>query len=196
MKSFKLLFLLYIQHGFHFVHSDISPNPNAYFVNDDKGVPQGPIYLKGSVRYAWEEDAEGFTVLTKGNRSYYYAQKNLTSGELFATSLPIRKKVNGVLMGLSPLSRGIARHERPSDKVQKQKCGEFCNKANDEGQGRELRKLISTIGTLKNLIVVFKFSDHTTRSVPSLADIITLMNHPGDGVNVAYDPLAPTGSVR
>jgi hypothetical protein len=44
--------------------------------------------------------------------------------------------------------------------------------------------------------VLFKFKDHTNRALPSADDIRKLMNHPGNGVTVAYDPVAPTGSVR
>ena len=179
---------------FSFVHSDISPNPNPFFVIDSNGVSQGPVYLKGSFKYSWEEDDEGFTVVPVGNRSYYYAKQDVTNGDLIATTLPIRKKVKNVLVGSSPLSLGIARHEQPSEKVKRQNCGVFCE--NGKGHGRDLRHLVSTTGTLKNLIVLFKFSDHTTRSLPSVSDIDVLMNHPGDGVNVAYNPLSPTGSVR
>ena len=177
-----------------FVRSNVSPNPNPYFVINEYGVTQGPIYLKGSFKYSWEEDDEGFTVLPAGNSSYYYAKQDAITGDLVVTSLPIRNKVKNVLTGTNPLSHGIAHHQQPSEKVKRQRCGEFCN--NVKGHDRELRNLVSATGTLKNLIVLFKFSDHTQRSLPSVSDIDVLMNHPGDGVNIAFDALAPTGSVR
>ena len=191
MKSFNLL--IFLLHGLTFVHS-IAPNPNPYFITSDYGVSQGPIYLRGNMISSWEEDDEGFTVMPTVNRTYHYAQQDAVSGELVVTALPIRKKINGVLVGSSPLALGITRHEQSSQVVQNQKCGDFCTTAN--GRGRELRNLVSTTGTLKNLIVLFKFSDHATRTLPSVSDISTIMNHPGDGVNIAYDALAPTGSVR
>jgi len=176
------------------VSGDISHNPNPYFVTDKNGVPQGQVVIQGSLKYAWEEDEEGFTVLPSINRTYYYAIQDSTTGDLVATSLPIRKKVNGVLVGKSPLSVGIKRREQPNDKVKKQKCGDFCN--DQKGHRRKLRNLVSTTGKLKNLMVLFKFSDHTSRSLPTVSEIMTLMNHPGDGVNIVHDKLAPTGSVR
>ena len=120
--------------------------------------------------------------------------KDTITGDLVATSLPVRKNVNGVLVGKSPLSLGITRREQPSDKVKKQKCRDFCN--DRKSHRRDLRNLISTTGTLKNLMVLFKFSDHTSRTLPTVSDITILMNHQGNGVTVAYDALAPTGSVR
>ena len=174
--------------------NSISPNPNPYFITSEHGTTQGPIYLKGSMKYSWEEDEEGFTIMPAGNRSYYYAQQDFTTGELIATNLPIRTKHKGTLLGSSPLSLGLARHEQPSENVKRQKCGDFCRQQKD--RGRELRNLVTATGTLQNLIVLFKFSDHTTRPLPSVSNIDILLNHPGDGVNVAYNSLAPTGSVR
>jgi hypothetical protein len=204
MKSSRIFFLL--TYLMALVRSDMSPNPNPYFVTNKYGVSQGPIYLKGGVKYAWEEDEQGFTVLSDVNntRSYYYATLNATTGDLVMTSYSIRKKVNGTLVGSSPSSLGISSHVQPSDNVKVQKCGDFCkknvqsNNNNDRnwGHSQKGRNLVSTTGTLKNLMVLFKFRDHTTRTVPSVSDINILVNHPGDGVNVPFHPLAPTGSVR
>jgi hypothetical protein len=191
MKSSRIIFLL--TYLMALARSDMSPNPNPYFVTNKNGVSQGPIYLRG-VKYAWEEDEEGFTVLQAGNRTYYYAVQDANTGELVMTNLPLRKKVNGILTGSSPLSLGIKHHEQLSDKVKKQKCGDFC--ADGKGTGRELRNLVATTGKLKNLMVLFMFSDHTSRTLPTTSDITALMNHEGDGVNIAYDKRAPTGSVR
>ena len=58
----------------------------------------------------------------------------------------------------------------------------------DNTQAR--RRTTITSGTLNNLVVPFKFSDHTTRSLPSTSDLNTLMN------NVGANSLCPTGSVR
>jgi hypothetical protein len=185
---FGLLYLPYM------VHADMSPNPLPYYVTDDDGVSQGPIFLKGSAKYAWEEDEDGFTVMSDGKRRYYYAHLNESSGDLVATRLPIRTKLNGTLVGLSPLDHGLERHERPHLDVRMHKCGDFCKEK--MGHGRELRKLVPTTGTLKNLIVLFRFSDHTSRVLPTAANITKLMNHAGNGVGIPFDPVAPTGSVR
>lgn len=192
IRPYKLIFLLALS----VVHSDISPSPNGYYVSNILGVTQGPIFVKGRVQYSWEEDEEGYTVLPIVNRSYFYATTDDTTGTLIPTSLPIRKKVNGTLVGTSPATLGIPPHVKPSNEVQQQLCGEFCSSLTAGPVGRDLPNPVSSMGVLKNLIVLFKFSDHANRPVPSPSDISTLMNHRGDGVNIAYDPLAPTGSVR
>jgi hypothetical protein len=194
MKSYIFSILL-ILNRLTCVHSDILPDSNPYFVDNVDNVPQGPIYLKGTVEYAWEEDEEGFTVLPDVNRSYYYAIRDISTGDIVATALRIRQKVNNELIGYSPSILGIIRSTIPDENFIKQKCGDFCNRFAG-GEDRKLRNLVSTKGTLKNLIVLFKFKDHTTRPLPSKSDINILMNHPGDGVNIAFDKFAPTGSVR
>ena len=89
-------------------------------------------------------------------------------------------------------------------------CGDFCsqpaqsgvgnsfldpssNKPNDRRLGapkhHQGRRRLQ--GTLKNLVVMFRFSDHTGRTMPSVSDIDTLMN------SQVNDPdITPTGSVR
>ena len=49
---------------------------------------------------------------------------------------------------------------------------------------------VPVLGNKKNLMIPFKFSDHTGRVVPSTADLTVLMN------NVGPNALCPTGSVR
>ena len=60
---------------------------------------------------------------------------------------------------------------------------------------RNQRKMITkreyTKGTMKNLVVLIRFSDHINRELPSSSDIGIIMNRIGGDRN-----LAPTGSVR
>ena len=59
-------------------------------------------------------------------------------------------------------------------------------------RGRELkkkRKLVATVGSLPNLVIPIRFSNHASRNLPTRDDLDILMNHRGP------HPLAPTGSV-
>ena len=53
------------------------------------------------------------------------------------------------------------------------------------------RKLMSNTNTLKNLVVLIRFADHTNRTLPSVQDYDVLLNGPGGEGTVA-----PSGSVN
>ena len=55
----------------------------------------------------------------------------------------------------------------------------------------QVRHLTGSSGTLRCLVVPFKFSDHTNRPLPTMSELQTMMGH--DGLHPKY---APTGSVR
>jgi hypothetical protein len=58
------------------------------------------------------------------------------------------------------------------------------------GSGQR-RRTTSTVGTLKNLVILIRFLDHKKRKVPSAGDINILMNS-----EEVDDVLAPTGSLK
>jgi len=49
--------------------------------------------------------------------------------------------------------------------------------------------LVATVGSLPNLVIPIRFSNHASRNLPTRDDLDILMNHRGP------HPLAPTGSV-
>jgi hypothetical protein len=79
---------------------------------------------------AREEDEEGYTVLPDPHRTYFYARQDVSTGELVATTLPIRPKVDGVLVGISPSQYGISPHEKESEEARLRKCGGICIRDN------------------------------------------------------------------
>lgn len=59
----------------------------------------------------------------------------------------------------------------------------------DEKLGR--RRLVGSVGVLKNLVVLVRFADHTTRCLPPQEDFDTLFNS-----DVAVAGTAPSGSIK
>lgn len=60
------------------------------------------------------------------------------------------------------------------------------------GDGPERhRRATSTVGTLKNLVILIRFRDHMKRKLPNIDDIDVLMNN-----EEIDDVLAPTGSLK
>lgn len=71
--------------------------------------------------------------------------------------------------------------------------GNSSRKLNDDSSknNNDDRRMAITQGVLKNLVIPFKFKDHTKRTLPSRSDLDILMNNEGPNSNVC-----PTGSVR
>ena len=56
---------------------------------------------------------------------------------------------------------------------------------------QQRRRATSTIGTLKNLVILIRFPDHSSRRLPSVDDVDVLMNN-----EEIDNVLAPTGSLK
>lgn len=193
----------------------ISANPNPYFEHDENGnLLPFPIYLHGDESFHWEEDEHGYTIIddpshkSRGRRKVY-ASVDPNTGDLISTGVPF-----GSLNLKTKLAK-LRKHAKPSKDARLAKCGKYCEKVgysynqtsstrynnvrgspksnthlnHKENVGR--RKLMSTSGTLKNLVVLIRFHDHQSRTLPSTADFHVLLNGPGGPGTVA-----PTGSVN
>ncbi len=159
-------------------------------------------------------DARGGTL-----KYYTYRDVNLKTGELFDTGLIVGKanpQSNNINKFAAAKSERIKKNnendknDKKSKKSKKSKKKgnkkskndirkhrtlrrrqgrEFVNIPDEEGQSN---RRVSTIasGTMKNLVVPFKFKDHASRDLPSRSDLDILMNNNGPA------PQCPTGSVR
>jgi M6 family metalloprotease-like protein len=132
------------------------------------------LRIRGDEHFNWMEDANGFTVVQQDGW-YHYAQLDV-SGVLVSSGLIVGRS-DPTAAGLSPRTlpgaavRSSSALALPADVV--------------------VSPDVAPLGTVKNLVVLVRFSNHTGRTQPSEADIDILMNAPGG------DPsLAPTGSVR
>ena len=154
------------------------PNPFEFIQPDGSRVT---LRLRGDEFYHWQEDTNGFTIVRQGNRFVYAtldAQQNLVPTVWQAGQVDPRT------VGLTP---GIL---LPPEK-------RLANQNNGKAPYRPWAKKgytrdIAAVGTVKNLVILCKFSDHTLGvHTRNQSDYDTLFN------KVGGDPaLAPTGSVK
>ena len=135
------------------------------------------LFVRGDEHYNWLEDANGFTVI---NRDKWYEYAELAAdGSLQST---------GLVVGLDdPASAGLEKGVKASPGF-RQKSSKYVP---PEGgpNGPALR--VPPLGTVKNLVVMFRFSNHVGRTLPSASDMDVLFNNVG-----GHPSLAPTGSVK
>lgn len=144
------------------------------------------LHIRGDEYIHWLEDPSGYTVLWDG-RQYVYAQHD-SAGRLAPTTMVVGQ--------IDPTSSGLTKGLRPS--------AQALNSArldalppDQRSAGVDPQAVIKTtgvapVGTVKNLVILCKFSDHTfgvhTRQQ---ADYDVLFN------KIGGDPsLAPSGSVH
>ena len=137
------------------------------------------VRARGDEFTHWYEDADGFAVVTSGGQ-YVYAALN-PKGGLEPTALLVGRD--------NPRTAGLVKNARPSAEFIRDERTRLTAPAQ---AAAPTRANISANGTVKNLVILCRFSDHTlgvhTRAP---ADFETIFN------TVGGDPvLAPTGSVK
>lgn len=175
------------------------PNPNVYQEMNQDGSVTPFIRLFGNAEpgndETFEQTIDGYAV-EKIDGSYKYLEPSnngkLTDSGLVAgrddpTSRPGKsgKKVPKHAKG----KRGKKTYLRSEDNEAKVETEELENQKHNGP--RPLGKLTLNTGTLKNLVLAFKFSDHAGRTMPSQSDLNILMNNQGPN-----PLLCPTGSVK
>jgi M6 family metalloprotease-like protein len=160
--------------------------PAAYVVHQPDGTPVG-LRLRGDEWFHYEQDLRGFTVI-RDRGWFVYGRRDQATGRLVSS---------GVRAGIdNPVARGLRPGELPSQAARRAKAramGHPLAVAGTSGSTGTAAPASAPAGTgvLKNLVVLIRWADHTSRSLPSQSDVDVLMNAPGG------DPLlAPTGSVR
>jgi len=153
----------------------ISANPNAF----DEFQPDGTevrMRVRGDEHFNWTEDMQGYTILHhKG--WYEYARLN-PQGKLVPSGLKVglsNPKAYGLSKGLLPSASNRASSAKTSP----------------NGSGAGAPQGVAPQGTIRNLVVLLQFSNHTGRDLPFPSEVDVLFNATGP------DPdLAPTGSIR
>ncbi|MCP4246178.1 MAG: M6 family metalloprotease domain-containing protein [bacterium] len=137
------------------------------------------LQVRGDEFYHWFEDLEGYTVVRDAGQ-YVYAALD-ARGDLAATKLTVGQA--------DPQSAGLTPGTLPTAQVRaSHRATRLAQPAFRSGPP----SLVPPAGTVKNLVILCKFSDHTFgQHTRAPADYDVLFN------TVGGDPvLAPTGSVR
>lgn len=155
-------------------------NPNPI----EETQPDGTrivLHFRGDKRFHWYEDAKGYTALR--NADGYYVHAALGADGALA---PTKSRVGLDDPAASALLPGILPDAGVIERISSARLA-----TPPEFAAKSASKAITPIGTVKNLVILARFSNHTGRTLPSVSDFNTLFNTVG-----GHGTLAPTGSVR
>lgn len=143
------------------------------------------LHIDGDEYFHRLHDTHGYTVL-QDRKWFVYARRG-DKGHLVPTGLRVGKS--------NPASAGLSKNILPDAAIRnarRKTMSHPLKAAGADGAAGEAAGVAAAVpASMKNLVVLLRFSDHASRAVPPTADIEVLMNAVGG------DPsLAPTGSVR
>ncbi|MBD5778006.1 M6 family metalloprotease domain-containing protein [Pelagicoccus sp. NFK12] len=136
------------------------------------------LHIHGDEHFHWVCDHDGYTVL-KDRGWFVYAERG-PNGKLVPSGNRVGK-TNPAALGLTRRTLPDAVHRRSNLTEPQQADGTASATGSSASQWQ---------GSLKNLVVMLRFSNHSSRTLPSISDVDILMNEPG-----GHPTLAPTGSV-
>lgn len=158
--------------------SPASPFP---FVETQPDGSKVTLYIRGDERNHWLEDRDGYTVV-KDRGAFVYGAPN-PDGSVVPTSMRVGAS--------SPAAGGLTPGLKPAPPVTAMSTA--LRQSAPSGETSALsapQQRISPLGSVKNLVILIRFSNHLGRTLPSNADFNIIFN------NVGPHALAPTGSVR
>jgi M6 family metalloprotease-like protein len=154
-----------------------SPFPNVYEQPDGTKTPS--LYLNGDERYAWLHDEDGYTVMVDENEWYVYAKSD-GNGGLESAGARVGK--------VDPKKLNLEKyliHEKAFE-------GYIEGTSRRRLLGMEFQHLCDNPPCrLKQLALLVRFADHTTRKLPAPEEIDVFFNHNG----ATETGTAGTGSV-
>lgn len=156
-------------------------NPNVLELTQPDGT-KIELRFKGTQRLNWYEDLSGFPVELIGDTYYYSSGLGATSAR---SALLEVGKGNPKEFGVEKISQfDRTAYFNSTDPNRLGSLGINSNGNNDIQR-------VPPVGTVKNLVVLIRFDDHASRTLPSQSDFDTLFNAVG-----GHPTLAPTGSIR
>jgi hypothetical protein len=156
-------------------------NPDPVAMTQVDGSPTTLRLIGDEFENFWT-DEDGYTCIQNYNGDWVYAFQG-PKGNLITSRVKVGQA----------RPPGLVKRIRPSAKDREAYCADkICRHKNRNSRRSRAtrRKLAVAQGTVKNLVVLIRFSDHTSRTLPSQSDIFTLMNNRGPNAT-----LCPTGSV-
>jgi M6 family metalloprotease-like protein len=159
----------------------ISANPNLWEHTQPNGK-KIKLRVHGDEWFNWTEDTNGFTVVKSGNR-FLYASVD-AQGQLVPTAFEVGTD--------DPKAHGLPTHTLPAKNPNNPGTNQPSMAPGGTGGASTEASNPSAIGTLKNLVVLCMFNDHSpgVHTRPE-SDFSIIMNTPG-----GHPQLAPTGSVK
>lgn len=157
----------------------IPASPHPFTVTQPDGAAI-TLHIRGDEWFHWLEDQGGFTVI-EVQGEYRYATLD-RQDNLIATKFVVGRD--------DPKRAGLKVKTLPSSSTIRQIRADTMQLPAVEGGG--VASAPSVVGTVKNLVISMRFSNHLARTLPSTADIDKLFNHVGP----PHSSQAPTGSVR
>ncbi len=185
------------------------PNPEPYSITYEDGTESPLLFIKirgdedrvrgnDEAPLVYEETIDGFTVQPSAAQGgkYTYFDIDVETGDLIDTGL-VAGEANPELMKVhkhaATMSEDlkVPNNAHPDFKDDHHSRNLRGSKLSvDEDFNTHHRRTEITSGVMNNLVVPIRFSDHTTRLLPSRGDLEVLMNNNGAATQ------CPTGSVR
>ncbi len=154
-------------------------SPHPYTVRQPDGTLVS-VYVRGDEFFHWEEDAAGYTLVRDRDGVLVYAALD-AQGNLAPTK--IKAGID------DPTTAGLNPGILPPLEVRIRKRAQLEAKMQNQEEAVAAAQALVT-GTVKNIVIMMRFNNHLSRTLPTNGDINTIFN------NVGPHALAPTGSVR
>jgi M6 family metalloprotease-like protein len=163
----------------------VSASPHA-FIEIQPDDSEIHLHIEGDEFFHRLHDTNGYTVLK--DRGWFVFAERGKDGRLVPSGLRVGQS--------DPAKAGLSKNILPDAAIRNARRKAMAHPqrvagAAGAGDGQAEGVAAAVPATMKNLVVLLRFSDHASRAVPPTTDIEVLMNAVGG------DPsLAPTGSVR
>ena len=159
----------------------MSAAPFGFFEEQPDGS-EVCLHIEGDEFFHRIHDCNGYTVLK--DRGWFVFAERGKDGRLVPSGLRVGQS--------DPATAGFSKNILPDAAIRNARRKAMSVPQQAGGVAGEPEGVAAAVpATMKNLVVLLRFSDHASRAVPPTTDIDVLMNAVG-----GHPSLAPTGSVR